>query len=76
MFSFIVGEYRLQQRDVMLQVRRAVPPARGERGQPAAAAAAARAAAAAARAAAAAAARPRRADPAGTHPCIAFTIHI
>lgn len=64
MFSFIVGEYRLQQRDVMLQVRRAVPPARGERGQPAAAAAAA------------AAARPRRADPAGTHPCIAFTIHI
>lgn len=64
MFSFIVGEYRLQQRDVMLQVRRAVPPARGERGQPAAAAAAARAA------------RPRRADPAGTHPCIAFTIHI
>lgn len=68
MFSFIVGEYRLQQRDVMLQVRRAVPPARGERGQPAAAAAAARAAARAA--------RPRRADPAGTHPCIAFTIHI
>lgn len=52
----------------MLQVRRAVPPARGERGQPAAAAAAARAAARAA--------RPRRADPAGTHPCIAFTIHI